>query len=71
MFKKENSSNDIATFLDINITIENGKFSTKLFDKRDNFGYDIVRMPFASSKHADQDVLWEYRCRVFKNSKSN
>ena len=47
--KKENSSNDTATFLDINITIENGKFSTKLFDKRDNFGFDIVRMPFASS----------------------
>ena len=38
-----------AIFLDTNITIENGKFCTKLFDKRDNFGFDIVRMPFACS----------------------
>ena len=47
--KKENSTNNAATFLDINISIENGKFCTKLFDKRDNFGFDIVRMPFVSS----------------------
>ena len=47
--KKENSNNNTATFLDINITIENGKFCTKLFDKRDNFGFDIVRMPYACS----------------------
>ena len=47
--KKENSSKSSATFLDINIKIENGIFCTKLFDKRDNFGFDIVRMPFSCS----------------------
>ena len=30
------------SFLDIYIYIENGEFHTKLFDKRDNFGFDIV-----------------------------
>ena len=28
------------------IYIENGEFHSKLFDKRDNLGLDIVRMPF-------------------------
>ena len=44
--KKENDSNYCASFVDIYIEIENGEFHTKLFDKRDNFGFDIVRMLF-------------------------
>ena len=47
--KKENNSNSCALVLDIYIYIENGEFQTKLFDKRDNFGFDIVRMPFYCS----------------------
>ena len=47
--KKENNSNSCASFLDIYIYIENGEFHTKLFDKQDNFGFDIVRMPFSCS----------------------
>ena len=47
--KKENTDMNSATFLDINIMIENGIFCTKLFNKRDNFGFDIVRMPFNCS----------------------
>ena len=38
-----------ATFLDLEIKIENNKFSYKLFDKRDNYDFKIVRMPFISS----------------------
>ena len=37
--KKENNSNSCASFLDIYICI----------DKQDNFGFDIVRMPFYCS----------------------
>ena len=44
--KKENNSNSCASFLDLYIYIENGEFHSRLFDKRDNFGFDIVRMPF-------------------------
>lgn len=47
--KKENDGNLCASFLDIFIYIENEKFHTKLFDKRDNFGFDIVRMSFQCS----------------------
>ena len=44
---KENNSNSCAFFHDI--YIENGESRTKLFDKRDNFGFDIVRMPLCCS----------------------
>ena len=47
--QKENNSNSCASFLDFYIYIENGEFHTRLFDKRDNFGFDIVRMPFYCS----------------------
>ena len=47
--KKENNSNSCASFLDLYIYIENGEFHTRLFDKQDNLGFDIVRMPFYCS----------------------
>jgi len=34
-----------ATFYDLDINIVNGKYIYKLFDKRDNFSFFIVRMP--------------------------
>ena len=47
--KKENNNNSGASFLDMYIYIENGEFHTKLFDKRGNFGFDNVTMPFYCS----------------------
>ena len=38
-----------ATFLDLDITIRDGVFVYKLFDKRDQFPFFIVRMPFLCS----------------------
>ena len=35
-----------ATFLDLDIEIKEGIFVYKLFDKRDAFSFEIVRMPF-------------------------
>ena len=42
--KKKININFCALFLDIYIHIENGGFHAKLFDKRDNLGFDFVRM---------------------------
>ena len=41
--KKENN---YTSFLDMAIYTENEEFHTKLFDKRDNFGFDIIRMSY-------------------------
>ena len=39
-----------VSFLDLKITKEdNGQLSMKLFDKRDDFPFSIVRLPFSSS----------------------
>ena len=47
--KKENNSDYCASFLDLYIYTANGEFHTRLFDKRDNFSLDFVRMPFYCS----------------------
>ena len=46
---KENVTNDCTDFLDLHIYIENGVFMTRLFDKRDHFGFDITRLPYRDS----------------------
>ena len=43
---KANSSDTEAPFLDLNISISNGTVSTKIYDKRDDFDFDIVNFPF-------------------------
>ena len=47
--KKEINNNCCASFHYKYIYTENGEFHTKLFDKHDNFGLNIVRMPFYCS----------------------
>ena len=47
--KKENDGHNIASFLDLDISIINNQFELKLFDKRDAFPFEIVRMPYLSN----------------------
>ena len=35
-----------APFLDLNLSITNGKVSSKIYDKRDDFNFEIVNVPF-------------------------
>ena len=41
-----NSSYTEAPFLDLNLSITNGKVSSKMHDKRDDFNFEIVNFPF-------------------------
>ena len=43
---KANSSDTEAPFLDLNLSINNGIFSSKIYDKRDDFDFEIVNFPF-------------------------
>ena len=43
---KTNSSDTEARFLDLDLSITNGKVSSKIYDKRDNFNFEIVIFPF-------------------------
>ena len=46
---KSNASDTEEAFLDLNLSIHNDTVSTKMYDKRDNFDYDIVNFPFLDS----------------------
>ena len=43
---KANTSDNEAAFLDLNLSIHNDTVSTKIYDKRDDFDFDIVNFPF-------------------------
>ena len=43
---KAHSSDTEASFLDLNLSIPNGIVSSKIYDKRDDFNFEIVNFPF-------------------------
>ena len=49
---KANSSDTEAPFLDLNLSITNGIISSKIYDKRNDFNFEIVNFPFL-----DGDIL--------------
>ena len=55
---KTNTSDTEAPFLDLHLSISNGFFSSKIYDKRDDF--DIVNFPFS-----DGDVPRSTSYRVY------
>lgn len=48
---KANNSDTSAAFLDLDLSIDNGIISSKIYDKRDDFNFNIVNYP-----HLDGDV---------------
>ena len=49
---KVNSSDIEALFLDLNLSITNDIVSSKMYDKRDDFNFEIVNFPFMEMFHA-------------------
>ena len=43
---KANSADTEAPFLDLDLSIANGIVSSKIYDKRDDFRFEIVNFPF-------------------------
>ena len=43
---KANASDTEAAFLDLNLSIHNDILSTKIYEERDDFNFDIVKFPF-------------------------
>ena len=43
---KANTSYTEAAFLDLHLSISNDTVSTKIYDKRDDFDFEIVNFPF-------------------------
>ena len=47
--KKESKFSNTCSFLDLSINIEHNSFVTSLYDKRDDYNFKIVRLPYRSS----------------------
>ena len=45
-FNKANTFNTHAVFLDLHFSISNDIVSIKIYDKRDDFDFEIVNFPF-------------------------
>ena len=43
---KANVSDTLTSFLDLHLSISDGFVKTKIYDKRDDFYFDIVKIPF-------------------------
>jgi hypothetical protein len=48
---RENTDASTATFLDLEITVSNGKYVTRLYDKRNDFPFSVVNYP-----HSDCNI---------------
>ena len=57
---KANTSNTEAAFVELHLPISNGIVSTKIYDKRDYFDFEIVNFPFL-----DGDVPHSAYYRVY------
>ena len=53
---KANASDTKAAFLDLHLSIFNDIVSTKIYDKRDDFDFEIVNFPFLDG--SSFYILW-------------
>ena len=49
ILKKENTSHTETTFLDLHLCINEGQIQTSLYDKRNSYSFNVVRLPYKSS----------------------
>ena len=55
---RANSSDTKASFSDLNLCIPNGSVSTKIYDKWDDFDFDIVNFPFLDGDVPAMYLIW-------------
>ena len=55
---KANTSDTEAAFMDLHLSISNGYVSSKIYDKRDDFNFDIVNFPFFGWRCSTSPFLW-------------
>ena len=59
---------DKDTFLDLNITIEENRFITKIYHKVDDFDFEVVSFPFPTSNMSDHITYNSYYSQLVRFS---
>ena len=62
---KANSSDTEAPFSDLNLPITNGIVSFKIYDKQDDFNFEIVNFPFLDGDVPRSPSYGEYILSLF------
>ena len=68
--KKENVGYTSGSFLDLMICIENNKFNTNLYDKRDDFPFSVVRMPYLDSNIPSKILYSSFGAEVLRYARN-
>lgn len=75
VLEKTNEDDQRVTFLDLDISICNKKFEVKLYDKRNDFDFNVVSMPNMSSNIPEKQTYGIFYGQLFRlcnvNSKLN
>lgn len=64
--KKENKNDNVTIFMDLSITINEGKFSTKLYSERDRFIFFHGEVPCKYISILSKNFLLNCFCRNFE-----
>ena len=67
---KANSSYTEALFLDLNLSITNGIVSSKIYDKQDDFNFEIVNLPFLDGNFPNFPSYGAYISQAYSFCKS-
>ena len=63
---KANPLDTEAPFLDLDLSITNGIVSTKIYDKRDDFNFEIVNFPFLEGDVPRSPSYGEYISQLIR-----
>ena len=64
-------NNNVSTFLDLEIFIENGRFNTRLYDKRRDFSFSVISLPNLRSNVPNKQSLGVFIGEVYRICKSS
>ena len=67
--KKTTDCPTALSYLDVMITIDNGIYSTAVYDKRDNFNFNIVNFPYLSSNIPSKPAYGVYISQLVRISR--
>ena len=68
---KANSSDTETPFLDLNLCISNGTISTKIYNKRGDFDFDIVNFPFLVGDISRRTAYGVYISQLIKFARAS